>query len=169
MSQRPRLAHTLIELSVTMSVGSALMILAVGLLHQTFALSSAAQSRADQHRTFERLARDFRQDVHAAASASSEQATTVDLVRDDGSTIRYRAEPQRIHREERDEGEITRREVYPFDRKLAIDFEILEQPDRVSVKIRVEPGAIGPEVTPPRTLTAALGRRLAHQRAEVQP
>ena len=41
---RHRAAHTLVELVVSMTVGSALMVLAVGLLHQSLSLASTART-----------------------------------------------------------------------------------------------------------------------------
>lgn len=61
---RHRAAHTLVELVVSMTVGSALMVLAVGLLHQSLSLASTARTRANQFRTLDRLAQDFRRDAH---------------------------------------------------------------------------------------------------------
>lgn len=169
MTPRTCRGYTLIELCVSMSVGSSLMVLAVGLLHQTLSLSSVAKSHADQHRAMERLAQDFRHDVHLAVAANVDEPTAIDLEREDGSIIRYRADSLRIRREQQSDGKIQRREEYQFARPVAVQFEILAQPDRVAVNIRSATDAIGPQTAPARTLGAALGRRLAHQRAEVNP
>ena len=48
MSKRE--AFTLVELTVTMSAGSAMMILAIGLLHQSMSLATVARQRADHQR-----------------------------------------------------------------------------------------------------------------------
>ena len=47
MPRSHRYAFTLVELCVTMSAGSAMMILAIGLLHQSMSLATVARHRAD--------------------------------------------------------------------------------------------------------------------------
>ncbi len=171
---RSRNAYTLIELCVTMSVGSALMVLTVGLLHQALSLASTARSRADQHRTFDRLAHDFRQDVHLAATASASDPQRLELTRDDGAVVLYESvdddsDRTRIRRVQRVDGTIVRQEDYRIDAPLVVAFESLEQPSRMSVRFAAESAPVGPSRIASRQITAVLGRRLAHQRAEVSP
>ncbi len=86
---RHRAAHTLVELVVSMTVGSALMVLAVGLLHQSLSLASTARTRANQFRTLDRLAQDFRRDAHLATSVVTPDAQRLELTTEDGGVIRY--------------------------------------------------------------------------------
>ena len=167
MRLRPSRGYTLIELCVSMSVGSALMVLAIGLVHQTLSLSSVAKAHGDQHRALDRLAQDFRHDVHLAVAANLNEPAAVELEREDGAIIRYQADSLQIRREQRNDGTVQSREEYRFARPVAIQFEILKQPDRVTVNLRSDTDASQPQTAPARTLSAALGRRLAHQRAEV--
>lgn len=171
---RSRTGYTLIELCVTMSVGSALMVLAVGLVHQALSLASTARSRADQHRTFDRLAHDFREDIHLAVAATANDPQRLELTRDGGAIVLYESvdvesDRIRIRREQRVDGTIVRQEDYQIDSSLVVAFEALEQPARVSVRFASESTPIGRSRVPSRQVTAVLGRRLAHQRAEVSP
>lgn len=171
---RSRRGYTLIELCVTMSVGSGLMVLAVGLVHQSLTLASTARSRADQHRTFDRLTNDFRSDVHLATGADANDPQRLELRRDGGAIVRYEsvggdANRTRIRREQRVDGTVVRQEFYQFESSLVVAFEALEQPARLSVELSAESIPIGQSRIPSRQITAVLGRRLAHQRGEVSP
>ena len=164
---RSRRAHTLIELCVTMSVGSALMVTTVGLLHQSLSLASTARGRAEAQRTVDRLANDFRHDVHLTASVTSLDAEQIELTRDDGSVVRYRVDQQQLRRAESSGEAIVRRESYSFDQAITIRFETIDDPRRVAVVL--DPAALphGPRRTPAHRITAVVGRRLALQQGEL--
>ncbi len=164
-----RRAHTLIELCVTMSVGSALMMTTVGLLHQSLSLASIARERAEVQRTVDRLANDFRHDVHLASAVTNSVAEQVEFTRDDGAVIRYSADEQRIQRTERLDDAIVRRASYSFDQAIAIRFETVDSPRRVSIVLEPAAFSEGPRRTPVHRITAVVGRRLAHQLGELSP
>jgi len=169
MSHPSRNGYTLIELSVTISVGSSLMMLAVGLLHQTMNLTSTARTRAAQHHTLDRLTQDFRQDVHVTTEAALTDPQHLELLRADGTAVRYQIEPARIRREERLEGAIVRREDYVLGEGLVVTFETMDQPERAAFQLRAPSANAGAGPSPTRQVAAVLGRKLAHQRAEVSP
>jgi hypothetical protein len=166
---RNRRAHTLIELCVTMSVGSALMVTTVGLLHQSLSLASMARGRADAQRTVDRLANDFRHDVHLAAGITGSDAKQIELTRDDGAVIRYRADARRIQRLERSGDALVRQASYSFDQAIAIRFETIDAPRRAAIVLEPATLSDGPRRTPLHRITAVVGRRLAHQQGEVSP
>ena len=56
MIRRKTRAFTLVELCVTMSAGSAMMILAISMLHQSMSLATVSRQRADHQRSLDRLA-----------------------------------------------------------------------------------------------------------------
>lgn len=164
-----RKAHTLVELCVTLSLSSALLILVAGLLHQSFTLASTARSRADHHRQLERLAADFRRDVHLADDFSIADPQHLELTTPQGSSIRYEADGGQVRRRETVDGQIVRQEAYPLTGPLLVAFENLETPRRLAITVQSEASAMGTERVPPRQMVAVLGRRLAHQLGEVSP
>jgi hypothetical protein len=171
---RPRQAHTLVELCVTMSVGSALLVLSTGLLHQALSLASTGRSRANQQRAINRLSHDFRHDVHLAADVSIVDPQGVDFTRDDGALVHYESIPDRwdrtrVRRVERVDGTKTRQEEYVIESPLVVVFETLNEPRRVAVTLTAQSSKLGPNRVPGQTIAAVLGRRLALQRAEVGP
>jgi hypothetical protein len=166
---RIRQAHTLIELCVTMSVGSALMVTTVGLLHQSLSLASTARGRADAQRTVDRLANDFRRDVHLTASVTELDPEQIELTDNDGSVVQYRLDKQRLERSERSGDTIVRRESYSFDQAIAIRFETLDSPPRAAIVLEPAASSEGPRRTPAQRIMAVVGRRLALQQGELSP
>ena len=173
---KSRQAHTLVELIVSMTVGSALMVLTVGLLHQSLSLASTARARANQYRAFDRLTQDFRRDVHLASDATSDESAAdgspaIELNRQDGAVIRYetirdRSNGTRILRAERSDGAIVRQEAYDLEMPIEVSFATPSQPPRVIVTFASQADAIGKLRVPTRQIMAVLGRTLAMQRGE---
>ncbi len=165
---RNRNAYSLVELMVTMSIGSSLMMLAVGLVHQSFTLASTAKSRIDHQRTTDRLTHDFRQDAHRASDAMVDQPQQVELIRSDGVRVRYVVDGSHIQREESLNGQVQRREGYQLSENLLASFQTVDQPRRLILQL--SPTASNPPATSPaRQVTAVLGRTLTHERGDVQP
>jgi prepilin-type N-terminal cleavage/methylation domain-containing protein len=163
-----RNAYSLVELMVTMSIGSSLMLLAVGLVHQSFTLSSTAKSRIDHQRATDRLSHDFRQDVHRASEAIIDQPEQVELVRSDGVRIRYVADGSRVQREETLNGEVQRREAYRLSESLLATFQTVNQPRRLILQLSPTASNL-PVTTPARQVAAVLGRTLTHERGALKP
>ena len=79
------------------------------------------------------------------------------------------SEGTRIEREESTDGSIVRREAYQFAMPVVVTFETPDQPASVAFTLASQPDAIGHDRTATRQIRAVLGRRLAMQRAEVNP
>jgi hypothetical protein len=73
-----------------------------------------------------RLARQFRQDVRAAATVRPEQgqAGSIGLEREGGPTVSYRVEGSRLLREEKDGESTRRREAYSMGSLGPVRFEV---------------------------------------------
>lgn len=169
-----RKAYTLIELCITMSIGSALMLLAIGLLHQSLSFASMARSQADFHRTLNRLARDFRNDVHLASSLDRENPQRIALTLNNGDVVQYEAEhikpnDVRIRRQRFQNEAAIDLEEYRIGSPVVIEFLALDQPRQATVELKAHSDSIAADRIPPRQITAVLGRRIAHERAEVSP
>ncbi len=77
MKGRP--GFTLVELLVVMSAGGTLAVLAIGIVHRTMTVYSAASEHEATHRTAARLSHRFRRDVHAAARVTLSDEEKADL------------------------------------------------------------------------------------------
>ena len=71
-AMRKRPAFTLIEIAAAMAVTSVLLAIAAGLLHALFRFQEGGQERLRQRVAMDRLARQFREDVHAASGLTGE-------------------------------------------------------------------------------------------------
>ena len=71
---RKRLGFTLMEMVVVIAVTTVLMVLAAGLLQTLFRVQQGGRERFQHHASLDRLARQFREDVHAAEGLAAEGA-----------------------------------------------------------------------------------------------
>lgn len=91
----------LMELVMTFSAGSALVLIAVGTVHQTMRMSSTARDRSNTDRSLARLATQFRKDVQLATSMKIESPETLELSLASSATVFYFAKSDRMIRESR--------------------------------------------------------------------
>lgn len=96
---RHRCAFTLIEMVLTLTASSTLMVLAVSLISQSMSIARTAEERVDQVRTTTRLARQFREDVHAAISIEDSADDLLVFRSTDQSRVTYRIASHQIVRE----------------------------------------------------------------------
>ena len=82
-------AFTLVEVLLTLTMGSSLMILAIGLVHQSLSLSKLGKVRGEHDMNVSRLAQQFRQDVHATEAVTATSTDALQLEMLDGSTVVY--------------------------------------------------------------------------------
>ncbi|MGI9455342.1 MAG: PulJ/GspJ family protein [Aeoliella sp.] len=157
MKHRP--AFTLVELLISMSIGATLMALAIGVVHRTMNLQSAARAQEASHRAAAQLSRQFRRDIHRSASvALNDGGVTLSVETpsgilpttyafDDGTLIREQIKGDgRRHREQ-----------YHFGRHAQFDIRVEPEPRRIV--LTVEKAVIARET--PRVLLhceAVVGR-----------
>lgn len=157
--------YSLIELSAAMAAGSALMILAVGMLHQAFLWSSIAKQRCDDDRSFDRLQRQFRLDVHAAKQATLQQQV-LSLTTAEDRTITYTVtESGDVERREpSDSGQL--RELFLLTDSLNVVLSLRDQPNRSVLTARRE--LVTTEQPPVwRVTEAVVGLSIRHKLVEV--
>lgn len=164
-----RKAFTLVELCVTMSVGSAMMILAIGMLHQSMSLATVARQRGDYQRALDRLASEFRRDVHRAVQCTVDTQQSAALTMSDDTVVTYRSEGNRVIRQQPLGDGRSRRETFEFDDASTAIFESLQQPARsVLTVIHQSPiGGMKPRVD--RKVAAVIGRLSQQEQAEASP
>ena len=91
-----RNGSTLVELVLSMSAGSAIMLLAISLVHQTMTLTEKSRHRSDNNRTLDQLAHHFRRDVHLAAEINVDANDTLSIKSTDGSQVDLASDYYRI-------------------------------------------------------------------------
>ncbi len=118
MSQSPR-GHSLIELLVVIAASSSLLAVTVGLLHTLFQMQQGGRKHIQERRTVERLAEQFREDVHAAtqlrplaAGKGQAEGPGWELPREGDLGIEYRLHANQLLRTERQKDKVLRREAF---------------------------------------------------------
>lgn len=151
-------AFTLVELLVTLSAGSAMMVMAISTVHQAMQFSTLCRDRADAGRSMARLAEQLRYDVHRAekATVDSEQSVTIRLP--DGSTVTYKINGNRVTREQPLASGETWREVYRFSEKQRGKFSAMDDPKRVMAVIEFDAGLKNFEPRIDRQIAVVVGR-----------
>ncbi len=142
-----RRAFTLVEMMVSISVGSVLMALALGIVHRTMRTESTARTHAEVERTAARLSRQFRHDIHQAKSVSLDNqqsdATLLRLVLPDQQPITYRIEKRGILREQQHRDEQTHREIFTFPDDYILQFAELTEPSRAMLTLKHDTKLVG--------------------------
>jgi prepilin-type N-terminal cleavage/methylation domain-containing protein len=135
-----RKAFTLVEMLMTMTMGSSLMLLAIGLVHQAMSMSKLAKVRGEHDHSLARLALQFRSDVHLAPELVSAAPDSVHLKLADESTVTYKREAANVTREKTGLGSEVARELFRLDERCVVTFANETNPDRVVLLVerRVE-------------------------------
>ncbi len=143
-----RRGFTLIEVLVAIAVTAVLLGVAVGLLHAVFYGQQAAHERLRERMTMDRLARQFREDVHAAAGLADAEVAALDqrklpgwrLQPAGGPTIEYWVAGGALVRAEREGGKTTAHDEFalPAGAKVEIRLDAAGKP--ALARLRIAPG-----------------------------
>lgn len=172
-----RRGFSLIEMILTMSVGSALMVLAMSLLQQAMTLSTQARDQREADSTMNRLCDQFRRDLHEAKFVNVDQGRNVSM-QVDNQVITYNFHNHRVSRKLLDEvrlingkeaGEPSQREIYDVGASSEFSIEKLDSPQRVVLTIRRSSPLKHLEPRIDRQISAVVGRLdVDFLRSEVQ-
>ena len=94
-----RRAFSLIEMLMTISIGSTIMLTAVALLHKSLQLQIHSQDRVELSLGLDRFIEVFRRDVHAAARAENNSDSSLTFNLENGDRIAYSVQDHRLLRE----------------------------------------------------------------------
>jgi prepilin-type N-terminal cleavage/methylation domain-containing protein len=162
-----RRGFTLVEVLVTMSVGSTLMVLAIGLVHQTLTLSTVARQRDDHLRSLNRLARQFRDDVHHSTACTVTTPDQLQLEMPDESVVTFRAESNRVTRMQPTSDGRTRKATFLLLSNSSTQFAVLDDPNRAVVTVARSTITVPHKDVVDRKTEAVVGRLSIHEQAEV--
>ncbi|HUT93390.1 MAG TPA: prepilin-type N-terminal cleavage/methylation domain-containing protein [Thermoguttaceae bacterium] len=150
---------TLIEMLVVIATGAALMAVAMGILHLLIRLEQGSREEVRRQTTLDRLAGQFRRDVHAAgqfaAIEAAEAAAAEVPEREDGTpgwqfsldenrTVQYRAGQRELIRTERAEKDAVARESYVFPSDTTVSIDLVGEAAPGIVRLRVAPDGAQP-------------------------
>ena len=126
-SRRPRGGYTLIEMVMVIGAVSIIIGLCASVLSGLFRIERAGRDSMADARTLARLARQFRQDVRAAAQAKTTTAKEgggLSLTGADGAATLYLLDYGRLVREDRRGDQLQARESYAAERLGPISFGV---------------------------------------------
>jgi prepilin-type N-terminal cleavage/methylation domain-containing protein len=149
---------TLIELLVVMSVGSLLMGLAIQVLERAMTISTNTAEQLDEARNVNRLADQFRRDIHLANDVDLETPEQL-IVNLDGEAITYTFLEQSVNRVGVASDGITRREQFALGDRRSVTFSEMSAPDRVSLSVLFDTRLKHLPKRTDRVVVAVLGNR----------
>lgn len=138
-----RHGSTLVELVLSMSAGSAVMLLAISLVHQTMTLTEKSRHRSENNRTLDQLAQHFRRDVHTAAAINVDANDTLTIRYSDGVQVTYTAQNQAVVRQRKHASLENENERFVFADASSANFQWMPDPDRVSLIVSRDTGLHG--------------------------
>ncbi len=119
-----RLAFSLIEMLVAMSVGSVIMLLATLLINQSMQLSTAASKTFQHSATLARLAIELRDDAQQADKVLSLTSQEIQFQLLDGQVVTWQLSPSgnRLNRSlQKSDSQAISRESFQFDKSIIIE------------------------------------------------
>lgn len=154
-----RRGYTLIEMLVVIAAGSAMMAVAMGLLHLLLQLERGAREEVGQQTALDRLADRFRRDAHAAerfATLEVAEAAGVQVPErpagtpgwqfslDENPTVEYRAGRRELIRTQRAGEDAVAQESYVLPSGATVSIERVGEAAPGIVRLRVAPGGVQP-------------------------
>lgn len=155
---KQRNGSTLIELVLSMSAGSAVMLLAISLVHQTMMLTEWSRHRSDNNRTLDQLAQNFRRDVHLATELKVDGKGTLTVISANGSQISYVVQNHSVVRQRKQTAEENEQERYQLAEDASASIQGIQEPDRATLTIWGEAGLQGISPRVDLHVEAMLGR-----------
>ena len=138
--KQSRRAYTLIELSIVLSVSSALMVVAAGWIHQSMKFGAIVRSRQDTHHSLLRLGGQLRDDVQRGQSLVMAGETELVILASDTLKTTYTIAPQQITRIVKDGEQVVSQDMFPLALTSEPSWEVGELPATISLTIVRESG-----------------------------
>lgn len=137
-----RVASTLIETLILLTMSSSILVLAIGWIHQSMRLATTIRDHDRHHQSVMRLSRQFRDDAHQALSVSCDRSHARFKMGDQGIVV-YQIEEHQVRRSQRTQPDsaILNQESYLLHTHADVVFEDSELPRWVTLTVlRGDPG-----------------------------
>jgi len=135
---KQRNGSTLVELVLSMSAGSAVMLLAIGLVHQTMTMTEKSRRRADNHRALDQLAQNFRRDVRMATEFEVTSEEDLLIKNPDGSSVSYTSLNHSVVRQRKYVSLGNEYERFILGDVSTASFQRMSSPERISLIVSSE-------------------------------
>ncbi len=156
-SNRSRRGYTLIEMLLVITGLAIVFGICVGMIHLLIRLDRGSRVRLAETTTIARLARQFRQDVHAAAAvrriAGKDDAREgVELTLPEGRKVEYVREGDRLLRFDQSKAKALVQEAYRLPSRTRPKFEVREETDRTWALLILPPNPDAKDIVAPRSV-----------------
>ncbi|QEG34666.1 prepilin-type N-terminal cleavage/methylation domain-containing protein [Bythopirellula goksoeyrii] len=151
---------TLIEVMVSISVSSVLMVLSLGMVHRVMNLESSSRDQARVSRSMTRLGHDFRSDVQRSSAVETDHEAVLELTFADGAVVTYRVLDEHVLREQAVDDSRTRREYYNLPADADVEFTEHVSPTRWEISVTRDLKLVGIAPRPLLQTMAEVGRLL---------
>lgn len=151
--RRTRRGYSLIEMLLAISGIAILFGVSIGMIHMLLRLDRGQRARIGETTTVNRLARQFRQDAHAATEArplAGKDREGIELVLPENHRVEYVEEGGRFARHEEAKGAQPRHEVYRMPSRGRAKFELRTADERRWATLVLEPKPNAKDVMPAR-------------------
>lgn len=165
----PRRGFTLVELCVSITLGTVVLGLAMGLVHRAMRLESIFHERADVNRNIRRLTHDFRHDVHSASSLQLVEDGAqfeLSLSLPEDRSVRYTLEGESVRRSAVLTSGSVQKEFYTFADNIMIEFATADSSRWVTLTILRDPRL---KAEAPRVLAHVVAEMSHRARIAAQP
>ncbi|HUP80755.1 MAG TPA: hypothetical protein VM260_19550 [Pirellula sp.] len=130
----------LVELVLSMSAGSAVMLLAISLVHQTMSLAEKSRHWTDNHRTIDQLAQNFRRDIRLASEIEVTSEEDLLIKNPDGSSVSYTLLNHSVVRHRKHASSGNENERFILGDGSSASFQRISNPERISLTVSSETG-----------------------------
>ncbi len=151
-------AFSLIELLLTMTAGTTLTLLAVGVIHQSMHLFAVTEDLQNDTRRASLFARQLRQDINRASFASIKDQTLVLVQGRSSIEITYTSLENQIIRKENRGTQVLQQERYHFRPGVSVQLASWNNPLRVCAEIVRQSEIAGQPPRVDRQIVATVGR-----------
>jgi len=158
-----RKGFTLVELLVAMTMGSTLLVLSIGLVHQTMMLSKTIRKTCERGHATNRFVEQFRADIHSSKQVTCTEPGLLTLDWSNGladvtNKVVYRRSNQRVSREESANDGLIRREDLVLGERSFATFQLSEEGTIACFEIQTETRQLDTSVRLDRRIEAMVGR-----------
>ncbi len=164
-----RRAFSLVELLLTIGIGTTLMMLAVNIVHESMRLSSVSNRLQHNDRVATQFARQLRIDVQRSLVAQLNGQSKVELKHSDSTEIAYASEQNFVVRTVTQGDETLQHEKYQFGPGMSVQFANLESPKRISATVLRANSISASEPRIDRQISATVGRMSKLHAAQTNP
>ena len=129
-----RTAFTLIEMLITIAIGSSIMVTSVSLLHKSFQLHKTVNERVQREQLLDRFIQQFRSDLYAATDVEILPTSRVLLEFADQDEVVYFAQGSQLVRESTRQGR--QRQSVELGQSMTASFDLTDDGQRVVLVVR---------------------------------